>query len=501
MSMVLVFGLTTQAATWENTSTGSFITGTTNTGIVYTWSLLTYLTTQKSIVNVLLSGEYNKFYDAFLQTWINILRSVEYKSLVCLWAIKDESLLSQLQKDKAALMIAFEQDFIELQNQILSLEEKQTLQTLNNITMFDSGTTYETEKIRIKNNIDTKVTTYKDLIRNFTKNYAVKKTEFLNTYAQYRTANSSFLKTIQDKLDRVQSIITAFSWVESTITAINAKITGLDDLLQKMEDSKTKGITNLDTSFQSLIDKYIKKYKKLQTLEDVLTQQKTYLLQQYKLDFDGYMNNNFKNRYDRNLYLSLKDEIDTFRSKFYIGKYSLNCSNILSPNDESTNLLIKINTMKATVNSGLVKITAEGVTSTFKDQLYSGFQSLYLQKFKQRYAEFSTYIKEYIKAVLKNLVSSTVSTPTSPITPTITYVFTKPFTSGEYGEWVKALQNLLTTLQLYSWAIDGIYNTATKNAVYKFQLSKWLLKGYEKKPATWWWMGPATRNALNQLTK
>jgi hypothetical protein len=63
------------------------------------------------------------------------------------------------------------------------------------------------------------------------------------------------------------------------------------------------------------------------------------------------------------------------------------------------------------------------------------------------------------------------------------------------------LQNLLTTIQLYSWAIDGIYNKATKNAVYQFQLSKWLLKGYEKKPDTWGWMGPATRAALNNLTK
>jgi hypothetical protein len=63
------------------------------------------------------------------------------------------------------------------------------------------------------------------------------------------------------------------------------------------------------------------------------------------------------------------------------------------------------------------------------------------------------------------------------------------------------LQNLLVTLQLYSWAIDGIYNKATKNAVYQFQLSKWLLKGYENKPSVWWRMWPATRNALNNATK
>jgi peptidoglycan hydrolase-like protein with peptidoglycan-binding domain len=80
-------------------------------------------------------------------------------------------------------------------------------------------------------------------------------------------------------------------------------------------------------------------------------------------------------------------------------------------------------------------------------------------------------------------------------------VFTKPFNNGEYNIKIKSLQQLMTNLQLYSWAIDGIYNKATKNAVHQFQLSKWLLKGYEKKPATRGWMGPATRAAINKLTK
>ncbi|MEI6671982.1 MAG: hypothetical protein WCL02_01080 [bacterium] len=99
----------------------------------------------------------------------------------------------------------------------------------------------------------------------------------------------------------------------------------------------------------------------------------------------------------------------------------------------------------------MVKITADGTTSTFKDQLYSGFQVLYVQKFNQRYTEYANYIKEYIKAALKNMILSTESSSSLPTnTTTIKYVFTKPFTSGEYGDGVKVLQNLLTTLQFYS---------------------------------------------------
>jgi hypothetical protein len=102
-----------------------------------------------------------------------------------------------------------------------------------------------------------------------------------------------------------------------------------------------------------------------------------------------------------------------------------------------------------------VKLESEGISTTFKDQLYSGFQSLYLQKFKQRYGEYLTYIKEAIKNAVKSAVSSVVSVSTgttviSSGTKIPTYVFTKPFKSNEYNEGIKALQNLLTKLQLYS---------------------------------------------------
>lgn len=460
---------------------------------------------QESGVSALLATAYGQAYATFIKTGLNILKSVEYQSLVCLWAIKDVSLLSQMQKDKTALTIAFKQDFVELENQVLALEEKQALQTSDNVNVFDAGTTYESEKARIKDLIDAKVKLHQWFISSFVIGYATKNTDFLTTYVQYVTANASFLKSIQDKIAKVQSVLTAFSWVETTITAINAKVTWLDDLMQKMESSKTKGLVNMDTTLQPLIDATIKKYKNLQNIFSGLSAQKTYVVNQYQTDLNDFINNNFQTRYNRSQYLALKNEVNIFKAKYYTINNQLNCSNILATSDEWLSLLTKINTMTIAVNSGLVKISADGINSTFKDQLYSGFQSLYVQKFKQRYAEYTSYIKEYIKTALKGVVASVISTiTTSPGISSTTqtkYVFTRPFNNGEYNEGIKALQNLLTTLQLYSWAIDGVYNKDTKNAVYKFQLSKWLLKGYEKKPATRWWMGPATRAALNLLTK
>ncbi|HMS91505.1 MAG TPA: peptidoglycan-binding domain-containing protein [Candidatus Absconditabacterales bacterium] len=501
---VFFLGYSTKASTGDVVTTGS-----TTTGIVipYTGSLLSYLNAQENSLSSGFTNTYTRLYSIFSKTGLNILKSIEYQSLVCFGAIKNESLLSQLQKDKMDLTISFKKDFIELENQVLALEEKKSLQESDGLNVFASGTNYESEKARLKEIIDSKAKLHRGFITNFETSYITKNINFLTTFQQYRDANKDLIKGIQDKMTRVQGILTAFSGVTSTVDKINAKVTGLDDLIKKMEDTKIKGLENLDKTLQQTIDINSKKYKKLQNLPNELTTQKAYVLNQYQIDFDEYFSNNFQNRYNRTQYLALKKQVDTFRSKFYTNTNQLNCLNVLASSDEGTALFNKIYAMQATVNSGLLKIETEGISTTFKDQLFSGFQSLYIQKFKQRYTEYGNFTKEYIKLALKNIVSSitpTVTSNTSTVslpTPMTKYVFTKPFKSNEYHEGIKALQNLFTTLDLYTGAIDGIYNAATKKAVYTFQLSKGLLKGYENKPEVRGWMGPATRNALNTLTK
>jgi len=249
------------------------------------------------------------------------------------------------------MTILFKQSFVDLENQVVSLEEKQALQESDNIDVFDVGTTYESEKAKLKNLIDAKIKLYKETISNFETTYTTKNINFLTTYLQYSTANKDLVKGIQDKMTKIQSILAAFSGVETTIDKINAKVTGLDDLIKKMEDAKVQGLANLDKTMQLLIDANIKKYKKLQNLFDALTTQKAYVLTQYQTDFDEYMSNNFQSRYNRNQYIALKNQVNAFKAKFYTNTNQLNCSSVLSTTDESTVLINKINAMKIVVNS------------------------------------------------------------------------------------------------------------------------------------------------------
>jgi len=89
----------------------------------------------------------------------------------------------------------------------------------------------------------------------------------------------------------------------------------------------------------------------LQNFINELSGQKTYVVNEYQNDFQEYLNNSFQNWYDRAQYLTLKDQVNKFKSKFYITTNQLNCSNILATSDEVTTLLNKINTMKIAANS------------------------------------------------------------------------------------------------------------------------------------------------------
>ena len=124
--------------------------------------------------------------------------------------------------------------------------------------------------------------------------------------------------------------------MESTIASINAKITGLDDLMNKIDESKTKGLSNLTNTMQTLIDSNISKYKALQRLVTELTKQKTYVLGQFQTDLNQYLSDTFQPRYNRTQYLSLKEEVNAFKAKFYVSAYQLNCTNILGTTTEMT---------------------------------------------------------------------------------------------------------------------------------------------------------------------
>ncbi|MEI7918964.1 MAG: hypothetical protein WCH65_01795 [bacterium] len=152
-------------------------------------------------------------------------------------------------------------------------------------------------------------------------------------------------------MTKIQSVLDAFAAVEATITKINTKITGFENISQNIEAAKKNGVAALDSNIQLSIATLLKRYKNFQIANDVLTGQKSYIMGQFQLDLDEYVANNLKSRYDRSQYLSLQDQIKVFSSKFYTQTNQLNCSSITNTTDETTYLLTKIAAMASQVNS------------------------------------------------------------------------------------------------------------------------------------------------------
>ncbi|MEI7558628.1 MAG: hypothetical protein WCJ45_07740 [bacterium] len=138
-----------------------------------------------------------------------------------------------------------------------------------------------------------------------------------------------------------------------------------------MGTTTIQGVANLSKTFQTLVESSANTYKTLKTLTDPLNQQKTYIVSQFQTELDGYLADTLQKRYDRNKYLALKKEVAAYKSRFFTTTNQLNCSNILATDTGSASLLAKIAAMKIVASSGLAKITADGITSAFKDQVYS----------------------------------------------------------------------------------------------------------------------------------
>jgi archaellum component FlaC len=152
-------------------------------------------------------------------------------------------------------------------------------------------------------------------------------------------------------MTKIQSVLAAFSGVETVVNKINSKVTGLDELIKKIETTKISGLISLDKTMQTLVESNIKKYKKLQTLSDELTKQKTYVVGQYQMDLDEYVTNNLQSRYNRSQFVALKNDIAAYKAKYYTVSSQLNCTNLLSTTDESAALLARIHAMKLVVDS------------------------------------------------------------------------------------------------------------------------------------------------------
>jgi hypothetical protein len=439
----------------------------------------------------------NNVYDKYDKLWKPVVETVVYKSLVCLWAITNPFSIAVLDTAKDTLKKSILEEYISLDGKVKRYE----------LWMISDYTWIQSDIIAFSGK-------YIPQINQFQTNQLLAISWLIQSVRDYTNQNTQLINTISNNITKIENIN---NWYETIVNKINIlqnwSFSWQSDFIKNLNNSKNISVNILISNLQTQQDNILKRYKKLTGLDFIITDYKQNLLNIFSQDTDNYINSMFSWYYDYTKFAQLKTDLIVIKKDFYSWT-NLICSNIISKYNTATdrnllNIQSRIDILTSWLNASVSSISSGWLSDTFKQKALQSIKTFYSKRLNSDLQLFKTFTYQKIDLLFNNLLNI----PVVPVNNSITwqvpssitlkipqwFSFTKPFNINDKSDSIKTLQQLLTNIWLYSWSINWIYDSITKNAVYLFQLRNWLLIWYENKPATRWWMWPATRNSLNKL--
>lgn len=488
-------------------------TGTNQTwsDYTYSWDLSKYSESMKNSLITQIDSGYDKLYNDFQKTWLNIMKTVDYQSLVCLGAVSSDSgMFLNMQKDKQVLKWEILKSFADIEIDIATLEEKKRILEKNWVNLFSNG--YESEKKSLKKDIDDLVKLEKEKINKYTNNYSSKVKSFVQDFISYKSGNKELISWISDKIFKVKSMSDNYSWLVTKISELNSLLFASSTFELAINNLKKVALNNYENKIVKLAEKKVNTYKKLLWLESILDEEVSKSLDQYWVAFEESLSKVFSKIYRYDRYITLSETFEDLQDTYY-PRWKVNCKNILTSDND--NLSRKINLLNKDISDVLNSIEtwkklaqSDWYSKKFKTDIVWAITSFYKTPSSQVYKSFEKTVSDRIRE-LSNQNSSGLNqdVPTETtlntwvdlwwITVKQWFVFKNPFRLNEKNEDIKVLQQLLKKLSYYVGEVTWIYDSATLDAVYAFQKVNGILVWYENKPNVWWWMWPATRALLN----
>lgn len=475
-------------------------------------SFLTTLWNQKDAVLSLYDSWYSRVYEKFQLTGAGIMKSLNYQSLVCLWVMNNGSFLADMQNELKTLKTNFLNQYNSILTSFFDLEQKKRLYEDSKVNLFSNGS-YEKDLAVLSGAYTKLISEQFTNVLNFQNKYLQSVSSFISDYLNYSKKNLDLISKVSSKVSLLQQLDLRFGFLKSNLDLYLLSLGSVSKspLFSNPLLIKNAALSSLDQTLQKQISAQTKKYKILKSLSGSLALQKDVFLSGFASYFDTTYDEFLWNWYDMASYSLLKSKIDAIHNSYYSGSIYL-CTPILSNTsfDSDVSLALKsINQLSGSFSSGALNTWSFSMT-WFQKKLNSWFSSI---KAKQSdiASQSTTFITTTTKTLLDEYKKANESSANTQVTLSgvvespistwfsapVGFLFTIPFTTNQRHSDIIVLQGLLSSLGYYTWAIDSVYTPLTKSAVYHFQLDAWLLKWYEKRPQTWWWMGPATRAALN----
>ena len=500
---LFLFGLVFGGSSWA-ASSGSFLSS---------------MATQKDIILSGYDTAYARVYQKFETSGAALMKTLNYQGLVCLGAMNNWSFLQQMQDDLKFYKVDFLNKYNTIVTSFWTLEQKQRMYQDSNVSLFTYGS-YDKDLAALSAQYTEILSGHKQNLVAFQIKYEQSLQSFVSQFTTYVKKNQTFLSQITSKLALIQALDTRFSALSNVLDAHRLRVLGTNaTIFSTLPGLKYKSIVAFDQSLQQIADAQIKKQRILKSLSWALLPQKSIVLSGFTQQFDSTYATFLSNWYDSSAFDALQSKIATLHSKYASGS-TYNCSAILSTSGfdiEIADLVKNITQLSWSLFSG--KIVTPVSSGDFQKKLsswYTSFQS----KQKSLMTSYSTFVQtttqkmlnEYKKnaQIVTPIISEPIPEPISEPLPNevpqgfiapIGFSFSQPFTTNQKHSSISILQQLLQSLSYYIGPVNGIYTKDTKAAVYQFQLDQGLLKWYEKKPQTRWWMGPATRAALNKFLR
>lgn len=347
--------------------------------------------------------------------------------------------------------------------------------------------------------------------------YYTKSAQVRKTYEQYIKNNEELLGNLAGRIDALANVDKVMSWVNQAFSGLNVAIEKQTNLWKNLENTRFTLVKNLDTQLSQIITESINSGDA--ELQAKFLAHKVNFLKKFEKESKKALYDVFSENFDYGVYQDLASNHAELHQMFYNGSGKVNCPVLLTTTlnftpylrdlDQKSNAVMTgMNAVTNALNNGTLKLPSieQKLTAKISSSL-SSLTTVLLRDFRlmlntqlpQKKVEKSDAVENSSQnspaPIVSNNPQGWETNPAAQVKTTFTQVFKK----GQYHEQVKSLQTLLASWGLYHGTINGVYDKATIEAVYQFQLKYGVVTGKEKKKTGYGRFGVQTRAKINQL--
>ena len=359
-------------------------------------------------------------------------------------------------------------------------------------------------------------------ITNLENEYYLKSGKTKATFLEYVKNNQDLLNGLAQKLDIIKNVNKYADAVSGAFSGLNNTINRHSSLWSNMAKIKDQTLSSMSMDFDTTIGQMISTHNPSPEIQAKYQIHKDNFMKKMIAETNKSVYYTFSAFFEYEKYADIMSKQEDLKKKFYASSGDVNCSLLLTTSVNFANYAKDLESTANDTIKGMDLITS-GIKS-WKVKL-KDLEPVASNAFNKTITDLGNELRRNFKLMLESETPAKKPEPTTTETTTETTTqqtqpqqtapqqptqpeqapttskptFTQTFKKGQYHAQVKDLQTYLTNWGFYKGAINGIYDRATIEAVYQFQLKNGVITGKEKNKSGYGRFGPQTRAKINSM--